>query len=178
MPQLILPSKRIGTQTVLYDAEDTDLVNAYSWGIHTGGYVLGNLKGVGARRAKKIYMHRLILNVPKGVYVDHINAIRTDNRRANLRMVTASLNMLNQNNKRRKDNTHGFRGISLHKRSGLWQARLSMSRKRIELGYYTTPEEASAAYQKAVMGFLPAQCLNGPDLTAYQSPAPSPAQSP
>lgn len=43
----------------------------------------------------QISMHRLVMKAPKGTIVDHINHNTLDNRRANLRFVTASQNQLN-----------------------------------------------------------------------------------
>lgn len=75
--------------------------------------------------------------------VDHANGVKTDNRWANLREVTASLNAQNQR-KARADNTLGILGVSLD--SGLYRARITVDGKTITVGYFKTPEAASAAY--------------------------------
>ena len=58
---------------------------------------------------KRVYyrIHRLIVNnlmggIPKGMCIDHINNIRTDNRIENLRIVSCYENNVNINNKRSK----------------------------------------------------------------------------
>lgn len=43
-----------------------------------------------------VLMHRLILNAPEGVEIDHINRNSLDNRRCNLRICDRSTNMLNR----------------------------------------------------------------------------------
>ncbi|SRR5713101_4575271 len=49
-----------------------------------------------ARKYRKIYMHREILNPPKGMDTDHENGNRLDNRRANLRLATRAENLRNR----------------------------------------------------------------------------------
>ena len=147
---------------VKYDEEDQDLVAAYSWFIQRGGYIAGTLRGKGARLAKKQYLHRLIARPPGKLIVEHINGNKLDNRRANLRCVPYSHNNLNQGNRLRKDNTHGFRGVSQHRPSGLWQARLTVGGKRHNLGYFKTPQEAHEAYLRGVSIWSPTSLLEGP----------------
>lgn len=48
--------------------------------------------------------------------------------------------------KQRKNNTSGFRGVSLYKRLGTWQAQITVDGKTMSLGQYSSPEMAYAAY--------------------------------
>ena len=54
-------------------------------------------------------MHQIINNTPEGMFTDHINHDRTDNRRYNLRTVTRQQNQ--QNRKLSKNNGTGKSGI-------------------------------------------------------------------
>lgn len=84
---------------------------------------------------------------PRGV-IDHINGDRADNRIANLRDVTQVENMLNVHEARR-DSATGLRGVSLHKRSGKYTARLKIGQSYKSLGLHATPELAQTAYLAA-----------------------------
>ncbi len=62
---------------------------------------------------------------------------------SNCRWVTPRENILNQRTK--KNNTSGYRGVSLFKHNKLWRAYITIKGKTTHLGYYATPEEAVTA---------------------------------
>ena len=80
--------------------------------------------------------------------LDHANRVKTDNRISNLRYITPS--QQNQNTNLHPNNTSGYRGVFLDKSSGKWRSRIRVNNKKYSLGSYLTPEEAYAAYLKAV----------------------------
>jgi hypothetical protein len=80
-------------QPILVSDEDYDWLNAYTW--HIGnGYAKTAMRRDG--KATTVAMHRLIMNPPPHLYVDHINHCRADNRRFNLRLATHTENQRNQ----------------------------------------------------------------------------------
>ena len=98
------------------------------------------------------YGKRYMLHVLAWLYVygvlptsklDHVNRIRDDNRIDNLREATNKQNSWNR--KRSCTNLSGFKGVSADKNR--WRATLTVDNKKIRLGRFNTPEEASAAYQ-------------------------------
>ncbi len=96
---------------------------------------------------KGIYMHRVITDAPKGIYVDHINGNALDNRRANLRLCTNSENVHNCG--MRPDNTSGCRGVDWHKQRGKWRVRLKSHGIRKDLGFYSDIKDAVIARKAA-----------------------------
>jgi hypothetical protein len=82
---------------------------------------------------------------PDGLEIDHINCNPEDNRWCNLRLATKSQNK--HNTRVRKNNTHGFKGVSFV--NGRWMASIRLNWKRHYLGCFATPEQAAAAYAKA-----------------------------
>lgn len=88
------------------------------------------------------FMHRLIMGTPpEGMQVDHINGNKLDNRRENLRFVSASENCVNRYWDR------PYRGTS--QKNGQWQA----SFRGKYLGLFPTRELAAQAVQDAVAAF-------------------------
>lgn len=100
--------------------------------------------------------HRLIWLMVYGRWplgdIDHVNGIPSDNRIDNLRECTRSNNCANT--KRPKTNLSGFKGASLHRKSGKFAARIRVRGKRIWLGLYDKPELAHAAYVKAAKQYF------------------------
>jgi len=83
--------------------------------------------------------------------IDHINGDRQDNRWCNLRQVTPFENSRNQGN--RQDNTSGCRGVTFHKHSGKWVARISHKGIRYDLGYFSNIDAAINVRKQAEIDF-------------------------
>lgn len=78
--------------------------------------------------------------------IDHINGDRSDNRLANLRDVSATVNAQNQR-KAYANNRAGLLGA--HRAGKRYVARIRMPQARIFLGGFASAEEAHAAYVAA-----------------------------
>jgi len=92
-------------------------------------------------------LHRIIMNPPKGLIVDHINHNGLDNRRSNLRLCTNSQNQMNRTKTRA--NTSGYKGVRYNKNTGKYQACITANKRNFYLGTFETAEEAVKAYRKA-----------------------------
>lgn len=134
-------------RTLIVDACFAPLVIPYRWIVHPGGAVFCNppKRDHPAQPGKKLVLiHRVVLNAPDGVEVDHQNRNPLDNRLANLRPCGRAES--NWNSPRRANNTSGFKGVNFNKESGKWVARIMCHRKSHYLGRYDTPEDAHRAY--------------------------------
>lgn len=80
--------------------------------------------------------------------IDHIDGDGFNNRFGNLREVSRSKNMQNVVAARSHSGT-GIIGVTLHKPTGRWRARITTQGVERYLGLFDTPEEASAAYWAA-----------------------------
>jgi hypothetical protein len=129
----------------LIDAQDLHLVESYNWHLDTSGYIYRHRWSNG--KDKPVRLHRIIINADKDIDVDHINGIRTDNRRCNLRACTRQQNIFNSS--KRCTNTTGYKGVYLDKRNKRFRARIKINGLEIPLGYFETALEASEAYNKA-----------------------------
>lgn len=66
--------------------------------------------------------------------IDHRDAHRSNNAFTNLRLATRAQQA--HNARKRKDNTSGFKGVSLHKATGKWYARIMVEGKALSLGLF------------------------------------------
>jgi hypothetical protein len=130
----------------MVDDEDWARVSRFRWHAvvdRRGVYA----RGCADRGRKMVRMHRFILEAPDGVDVDHWDSNGLDNRRCNLRLATDAQN--HQNQKLRRDSQSGFKGVSFRARQGTFQVRITAHGRRLSLGYFTEPEEAARAYDRA-----------------------------
>jgi hypothetical protein len=79
--------------------------------------------------------------------IDHINGIKDDNRKCNLREATAKNNMANQ--KAHKDSTSIFTGVSWAQDRNKWRATICSNGITKKLGSFETEIEAAIAYNIA-----------------------------
>lgn len=83
---------------------------------------------------------------PKGA-IDHANGVRVDNRIANLRLSNKSQNAWNSRYSRGSEKLRGVVRVNDEKFYG----RIRIAGKLVQLGTFSTPEAAHAAYRKASM---------------------------
>ncbi len=132
-------------RVMMCDAEDWNNQKHITWFID-GGYVKARNKG------KSLKFHRVIMNPPSKMEVDHINHNPLDNRRSNLRIVTHAVNMANRG--RQTNNKSGINGVYWNERAKRHYAQINVNGKRKSLGSYETFEEAKAARIRAEYLYL------------------------
>lgn len=145
-------------ETVI-DASDLDLASSYggTWfaakNPTTGAfYVRGNVPTPTGQAM--ILLHRLLLDPPSGMVIDHINGDTLDNRRSNLRVVTVGQNNQNLRGARR-GNASGIRGVTKHTQYDKWRARIRVDGKLHHLGVFDDIEEARRVVEEARSRLMP-----------------------
>jgi hypothetical protein len=119
------------------------------------GYPIVTLSG---KPSRSRCVHHLVMEAfvgprPGGLQINHKNGIKTDNRLENLEYITASQNirhamamgLMEKVRGYRKPDTKGYSFID-----GRYEAVIQVAGKCVYLGRYDTPEEATAAYRKAL----------------------------
>jgi AP2 domain len=96
---------------------------------------------------KTILMHRVIIDAPNGIEVDHIDGDTLRNLRENLRHATTAQNQ--HNREKLLNNTSGYKGVAWHKRDKKWRVDITFNRKTFHIGYFEDKEEAARAYDEA-----------------------------
>lgn len=128
----------------LIDLEDINKVKQYKWSLKDNGYVLC--------KSKKIRLHRLIMDCPDNMVVDHINHNPLDNRKDNLRICTQHQNSMNRC--KLSNNSSGVTGVYWNKRSNKWASTITHNDRRIFLGSFNTKEEAIRARKNAEIEYF------------------------
>ena len=121
----------------LVDDEDYLRLIQYKWH-YNSGYAKTWHKG------RRIRVHRLIMNAKPGQKVDHRNHDKLNNQKSNLRVCTITQN--NQNTIKRKDNTSGYKGVSVDKTTGHFRPLIYAKGKPHYCGQFIEKEHAALAY--------------------------------
>ena len=143
MPQIPLNGRNGVVAYATVDEFDVAAVSAFRWYWHRrDNYAVAH------DGERTFYMHRLILGLAAGEMADHADNNGLNNSRSNLRRCNKSQNTINSPTRR---NSHGLRGV---KRSGgRFQARITVDKKRLNLGSFATEAEAALAYAIAAKRF-------------------------
>ncbi len=129
----------------IVDPEDFGRINQYKW-YYNKGYALRHVRRNGKKCA--IFMHRLVCPVPHGMFTDHINRNRLDNRKANLRPVTFRQNIWNATRKRKMSKSP-YNGITWSRQHHKWLARIYVGTKAVYLGFFKDEIKAAKAFDRA-----------------------------
>ena len=100
---------------------------------------------------KQKYLQHVLLAVPEGMYVDHINGNKSDYRKSNLRLCSKSQN--NCNVGVRLDSVTGFKGVYWNSTKKRFQASIQIAGKRRYLGTFSDPKIAALAYNEAALKY-------------------------
>lgn len=118
-----------------------DLVALGTWRAGSNGYICAWVSG------RWLSLHHAVLGdvPPRGRVVDHTDSDPTNNCRSNLRVVSGASNT--RRARARVDlGPSGFPGVSWHRATGKWHARLRVAGQRRSLGYFDDPGAAFCAY--------------------------------
>jgi hypothetical protein len=156
MKTVTLYGTKAAGRVALVDDSDWELVSNYRWNVQeairvgargnrhvAGPYAVTSMYPAG--KIRTVLMHKLITGWPQ---TDHKNHDGLDNRRENLRAATHGQNMHN----RRADIgacSSRYKGVTWHRQSGKWMARIQVDGQRLQLGMFDTELEAAVAYDAA-----------------------------
>lgn len=144
----------------IVDAEDYEELSKYKWCVSKYRRTYYAVRGSGGRHVK---MHRMLLNAPAGLMVDHRDLNGLNNRKSNLRLCTNKENV--RNSRPSLGKTSRYKGVYRDKREKKFIARIEVDGKRYCLGYFDDEIEAAIAYDiKAMLFFGEFAYLNFPDL--------------
>ena len=127
------------------DCEDYALVAQYRWTMNAAGYFVASL----GRKSNHIFLHRLIMNPPDGLYVDHIDGDKSNCQRSNMRLCSYTEN--NRNVGLQQNNQCGYKGVYWASDRGKWRAEITVDRKHIHIGSFDSPIDAAEAYDEAAI---------------------------
>ena len=116
--------------------------NEFSYGTYAV-----RLNNKGDKSPKILSLHRLIIDAPPGLLVDHQNGNPLDDRLANLRLATNAQNSCNR--KKRKNTSSKYFGVSYINKFGKWRVKIKKNGKEFHIGYFSDEIEAAHAYDEA-----------------------------
>jgi hypothetical protein len=139
----------------LVDDEDYDFLMQWKWQLNSDGYNLYASR-TDYYSKKGVKMHRVIMNTPKGMEVDHVFHNGLDNRKFIEINGELKQNLRNCTHKENSKNMHcknKIKGVYITK-YGRYMAKIGVDGERIYLGCFKKKEDAIIAYNNAAIKYL------------------------
>lgn len=138
------------------DDEDFEWLSQWKWWYMQGYATRTTLSG--SRKTKRtwdrVLMHRLIVDAPEGVDVDHRDLDGLNNQRSNLRTASRTQNTQNRGKFAKRECTSRFKGVCRRPENGRWRAYIRVHGRMNHLGTYTSEEDAARAYDAAAKEYF------------------------
>ena len=141
----------------LVDDEDYTLISQYKWQAAKMGrrwIAITSLWNPRIKKQKILYMHRMIINPPFNMEVDHIEHYddHIDNCKSNLRVCT---HVENGHNRRSAiGSSSQYLGVSWNKKSCKWLAQIRLDTEVTHLGYFDNQIDAAKIYDKTAKKYF------------------------
>lgn len=154
MPEIQLTQDKVA----LVDEIDFDRVDQYRWFAHKGSrtFYAERVEYHGAKTVTHIKMHREILEqmigrkIDQGEFADHINHNGLDNRRDNLRLVSARENSANTRKKLSPAGSN-FKGVTWDPKKKAWLVQINNGCGNKTIGRFQSEIDAAHAYDMAAL---------------------------
>lgn len=136
----------------IVDAADMPDVGRFEWCLNANGYAWRN---DWKNRPRHVYLHRHLAGGKPGdgLYVDHVNRDKLDNRRANLRLLTPRESA---QNKPSIGGTSSHRGVHWDAHRSKWAAHVQLDGIMHALGRFASEEEAAGVARQWRLEHMPA----------------------
>lgn len=135
-------------QFTLIDRDDFERVVRSNWSWRDG-YAVATTNKFLARHHMRL--HAFVIKAQPGEIIDHISGDRLDNRKQNLRIVTAGENAKNARRPTFPGKTSRFKGVSWSRHDGMWLAQIKSDGVQSRLGLYGDEADAARAYDEAAL---------------------------
>lgn len=140
-------------KVALVDDGDFDALSAFKWHAQRAKHTFYAVHGcTNGQRGQILIMHRVILNAPKGIDVDHRNRNGLDNRRENVRLATRLQNCQSMSISAR--NNSGYKGVYFDCASNKWRATIRVNTVLHSLGRFVDVVEAARKYDSAALYYF------------------------
>jgi hypothetical protein len=131
----------------IIDSEDYNKVRNYCWYLDSHGYARSRDFYKGTKRL--VALHRVILDVPDYLYVDHVDGNTLNNTKGNIRVYSMAEN--NRNMCKKEGTKSKYKGVAWRKDRNKWKSLIKYNAKNYYLGLFDKEEDAARAYDKKAL---------------------------